>query len=174
MDANGDCPHSINNAGPRVLVALDGSLASLAALRYAVDEARRREACLHAIRVLPGAGALPGLDDGDEFFSLLRKGAWISFREALGYVPTDVEVSVLVARGEPGPALVDLADREDDLLVLGRGDVGLLGRWRGTATSCYCVAHGRCPVLIVPLPAHLRSLYRSRVRRRDLDRLLHG
>lgn len=159
---------------PRVLVALDGSLASLVALRYAVDEARRRTACLYAIRVLPGAGVLPGLDDGHEFFSWMRKGVWTSFQEALGYIPADVEVSVLVARGEPGPALVDLADREDDLLVLGWGDVGWLRRWRGSSTSLYCVTHGRCPVLTVPLPGRLRTLYRARIRRRDLDRLLHG
>ncbi|TMS00374.1 hypothetical protein EJK15_02780 [Nonomuraea basaltis] len=92
----------------------------------------------------------------------------------MGYVPADVEVSALVACGEPGPALVELAGGENDLLVLGRGWVGLLRRWRGAVLSRYCVTHGRCPVLIVPLPARLRSLCRSRIRRRDWDHLLQG
>ncbi|MEV4471305.1 universal stress protein [Nonomuraea sp. NPDC049504] len=154
-----------------MLVALDGSLASLVALRCAVKEARRRGACLCAIRVLPGAGALPGLDDRHEFFSWLQEGIWVSFKEALGSIPADLEVRTVVARGAPGPALVDLADREDDLLVLGCGDVGLLRRWRGAALSLYCVTHGRCQVLTVPLPAGLRALYRTRARGRDLERL---
>ncbi|WP_080039281.1 universal stress protein [[Actinomadura] parvosata] len=166
--------HLESDSRPRVLVALDGSLAGFAALRHAVGEARRRGAHLYAIRVLPGAGVLPGLDDDHDLFLLMREGVWTSVREALGEVPADIEMHALVARGSPGPALVGLAHRDNDLLVLGGGEGNWLRRWRGAATSRYCVTHCRCPVLTVPLPPSLQALYRSRGRRREWGRLLEG
>ncbi|MFC4111045.1 universal stress protein [Nonomuraea zeae] len=146
MNADDCWSDPIHGDGPRVLVVLDGSLASLAALRVAVTEARRRHAHLQAIRVLPGVGALPGLPDGHEFFARLREGVWASLREALGRVPADIDISTAVARGA-GPALVAMAGGEDDLLVLGGGEGRLLRRWRSAAVSRYCVTHARCPVL---------------------------
>jgi nucleotide-binding universal stress UspA family protein len=160
---------------PRVFVALDGSLASLAALRYAVSEARRREAHLHAVRVLPSATrGMAGLDEGSTYLDQVRDGVWMSFEEALGEVPRDLDVSAVALRGSPGPTLAGLADRPDDLLVLGVGAGGPLGRWRSRALVRGCVAHAVCPVLTVPLPPHLRALSRARLRRRDMERLLHG
>lgn len=158
--------------GFRVFVALDGSLASLAALRRAVGEARLRDAHLVAVRVLSGSGNLRDLDGCDEALQRARDTVWTAFEEALGQVPEDLDISAMALRGGAGPTLVDLADRADDLIVLGVGDPRPLRRWRARVTARHCVAHAGCPVLAVPLPHHLRALSRTRLRRRDVDRLM--
>src|ERR1019366_1130330 len=56
----------------------------------------------------------------------------------------------LVARGETGPVLVDTADQPDDLLIVGTGRRGGLGRLLHRSVSRYCLAHAKCPVLAVP------------------------
>jgi nucleotide-binding universal stress UspA family protein len=70
--------------------------------------------------------------------------------EAVGGIPSDVTVSVVVAVGKPGPELLAQAWRDDDLLVLGtRGG----RRWhhlRRASVSRYCTRRARCPVLVVP------------------------
>lgn len=70
-------------------------------------------------------------------------GAW-------GGIPPGLDVEKCVVRGQPGPALVELASGAGDLLVVGAGRRGRLGRiWHG-AVSRYCVSRARCPVLTVP------------------------
>ncbi|MDF2709421.1 MAG: hypothetical protein K0R62_5073, partial [Nonomuraea muscovyensis] len=101
-----------------------------------------------------------------------RDAVWTAFEEALGQVPGDLDISATALRGGAGPTLVDLADRADDLIVLGVGDPRPLRRWRARVTARHCVAHAGCPVLAVPLPGHLRALSRTRLRRRDVERLL--
>jgi len=58
----------------------------------------------------------------------------------------------------PGPVLVWIADRPDDLLVVGCGGWGRLGYVVHGAVSRYCLAHARCPVLAVPAPEMIREL----------------
>ncbi|MBB6352112.1 nucleotide-binding universal stress UspA family protein [Nonomuraea muscovyensis] len=70
-----------------MFVVLDGSLASLAALRRAVDEARLREAHLLAVRVLSGSGSLRDLDGDDEALRRARDAVWTASEEALGRLP---------------------------------------------------------------------------------------
>jgi nucleotide-binding universal stress UspA family protein len=70
-------------------------------------------------------------------------------------------VDPVIVRGPPGPALVWMADRSDDLLVVGCGGWSRLGRVVHGAVSRYCLAHARCPVLAVPAPEMIREL-RSR------------
>src|SRR5215470_10488863 len=65
-----------------------------------------------------------------------------------------------VTSGErlPGPTLVALADRQDDLLIVGYGGRARLGcTVHGTVTRC-CMAHARCPMLAVPPPDLIREL----------------
>ena len=58
----------------------------------------------------------------------------------------------MVIRGEPGPALINVASFTGDLLVVGAGRRGRTARiWHGRV-SRYCLAHALCPVLTVPRP----------------------
>jgi len=95
-----------------------------------------------------------------------RRQEWLALRtafvDAFGAMPDDVEVGTSVVRGEAGPALVEVADQPDDLLVVGAGRPGRISRiWRG-AVSRYCLAHARCKVLAVPQPDLTRDLRRLR------------
>ena len=72
---------------------------------------------------------------------------------ACGGVPLGLDIRLIVIRGEPGPALVEVAGLGDDLLIVGAGRRGALSRlWHGKV-SRYCLSHAQCPVLSVPHPA---------------------
>ncbi len=96
---------------------------------------------------------------------------------AWGGVPPDLDIRPVVIRGEPGPALVEIASSGDDLLVVGAGRRGALTRMWHAKVSRYCLSHARCPVLAVP-PATARGMglglagWALRHRELTLDRAL--
>src|SRR5258708_26348568 len=75
-----------------------------------------------------------------------------AFDEAFGGMPAGLTVRTMVVRASPGPLLVELADRPDDLLVLGYGGRSRLGCTVHRAVTRHCMAHARCPVLAGPPP----------------------
>jgi nucleotide-binding universal stress UspA family protein len=161
----------------RVVVGVDCSPGSLAALRYALDQARRLDATLvpvHAWQV-PG-GELPSRRAADPGYTrMVREMAEQELRrafdEGLGGLPRDVPAEPRLIRGAVGPALVETADRASDLLVIGAGRRGRLHHPMHAKTARYCLAHAVCPVIAVPPPtlqAELSSPHRLRV---NTDRL---
>ncbi|HEY3687288.1 MAG TPA: universal stress protein, partial [Streptosporangiaceae bacterium] len=75
-----------------------------------------------------------------------------AFAEAAGGIPEDIDVTRRTTEGVPGHELVRVADRPDDLLVVGRERHLALHRvLRGSAAG-YCVDHAVCRVLVVPAP----------------------
>lgn len=154
----------------RVVVGVDGSVGSIAALRRAVSEARSREATLVSVFAWAppgGNGVGRRAPCPPELLAIWRRGARERLRDtwqqALGGVPDDLPVQEFMPRGQAGPVLVDVAGRAGDLLVVGAGRPG---PWRlvgGGAVTRYCVAHARCGVLTVPRPASF-----SRAERRAL------
>ncbi|WP_406194858.1 universal stress protein [Kitasatospora sp. NBC_01560] len=152
----------------RVVVGVSGSLGSLAALHRAVAEARRTGA-----EVLPVlAWEPPGGELGyrrspcPPLLAAVRDAAEQRLRDALdtafpGSGP-GVPMHPLVVRGETGPALVQTADRPEDLLVVGRSG-GLLRRRLRRSVTAYCTRKAGCAVLAVPRPElqhDLEALYR--------------
>ena len=151
----------------RVIAGVSGSLRSLGALRAAVAEARSAGAALLAVLAwAPAGGEIAYLRARCPLLLRLweqeaRERLRDAFDQAFGGLPEGVAVRQLVVRAPPGPALVELADRRDDLLVVGYGGRSRLGyAVHGTVTR-YCLAHARCPVLTVPPPELIREL-RSR------------
>jgi nucleotide-binding universal stress UspA family protein len=74
--------------------------------------------------------------------------AWQRLRDALGLafggLPPGIPAELLIAQGNPGWILVRAACRTGDVLVIGTGRQGAVGRlWHGTV-SRYCLAHARC------------------------------
>jgi Universal stress protein family len=55
--------------------------------------------------------------------------------------------------------------RPDDVLVLGAGCRGTLGRLAFSKVSRYCLAHAQCPVMAVPPPVLARELRHGRLAR---------
>lgn len=137
---------------------------SLGALRAAVAEARSAGAALQAVLAwAPAGGEIAYMRAPCPLLLRLweqeaRERLRDAFDEAFGGVPDGVAVQSMVVRAPPGPALVELADQRDDLLVVGYGGRGRLGyAVHGTVTR-YCMAHAGCPVLTVPPPELIREL----------------
>ncbi|MFI9650016.1 universal stress protein [Streptomyces sp. NPDC052040] len=143
----------------RVIVGVSGSPANLAALRWAVAEARRTDAPL--VPVL--AWSLPGDDTMyyhllDELHKSARERLDQAFEEAFGGYPDDLDIHSMSILGAAGPALVETAGSPSDLLVVGTGHRSRLRRLIFPSVSRYCLARAECPVIAVPPPALLREL----------------
>lgn len=155
----------------RVVVGVTGSASSSAALRRAVDEARRAGGELVPVLVWqpPGGEALyrtaptPGLAKLWERRERARLESAIA--AALGSLPLDVHVEPMVVRAPTVWALTELADGPDDLLVLGAGPRHRLARVLRGAVRRSAAARAKSPVLLVKPPATPRSV------RRELRRL---
>ncbi|CAM5258906.1 Universal stress protein OS=Streptomyces chartreusis OX=1969 GN=HUT05_40245 PE=4 SV=1 [Streptomyces chartreusis] len=170
---------------PRVVVGVSGSPGSLTALGRGAEEARRRGAELWpvlawqppggelAARRGPGASLLT-----DEWQRLARERLVGVLMDVFGDSGPGVWMYALVAQGSPGLALVEIADREDDVLVVGAGRRSLWHRACCRSVTRYCVAHASCPVLAVPpspleselTAVHRRNAWRLRLDARDLAR----
>src|SRR6516165_1028845 len=168
----------------RLIVGTSGSPGSLHALRYGEVLARAHDAVLIPVIAWEVPGESRGrIQPTSELGRACRDLACQRPREALiavwGEVPGDPLVQPHVERGPAGWVLVNLACRPDDVLVVGAGRRGALGRLAFSRVSGYCVAHAQCPVMAVPPPALARELGRGRlawaIRRRSLtpEQVLH-
>jgi nucleotide-binding universal stress UspA family protein len=143
-----------------ILVGVDGSKASQAALRFAADEARLRDAKVVAVHAWtfvsaaqigdPGlmpvpAGDLPGLLDAE------REGAEIALRgaveEAFGGKPP-LEIEHRLVEGDAAESLVAEAMGADLVVVGSRGRGGLASALLGSVSS-HVIHHAACPVVVV-------------------------
>lgn len=156
---------------PRVIVGVARSTTGLRALRLGVTEARQRGAVLHAVRAyqpLPSTAWLPAeamdTSERDAQDDVLK-----AFTDTMGGPPTDLDVVVVVAPGQPGRVLVDYARRDEDLLMVGVSRRPWWGRalrlWRGCVAR-YCVGHATCPLQVVPPDQFARDAMRTGLGRR--------
>jgi nucleotide-binding universal stress UspA family protein len=135
-----------------VVVGIDGSPGSVAALEYAIGEARLRDADLKAVT----AWSIPTLAyeadwTGAELEPQTFEAAANSTLAAAlaGVDTTGVDVERIVRQGQPADVLVLVAG-EDDLLVVGsRGLGGFRGLLLGSVSQ-QCAQHAKCPVTVVP------------------------
>jgi nucleotide-binding universal stress UspA family protein len=148
-----------------IVVGVDGSPAALAALRFALAEARLRGARLVALYawVLPLAEApgpfLLGWPDEvgptvDQLGPALGRAAEERLAAALREVADEAEGVEVERRAVEGPAatmLLEAAAGADLLVVGSRGHGGFRGLLLGSVSQ-QCAQHARCPVVIVPAP----------------------
>jgi nucleotide-binding universal stress UspA family protein len=125
---------------PAVIAGVSGSLRSLGALRAGVAEARAAGVELVAVLAWAPVGGEVAYRRGPCPLLLrlweqaARERLRDAFDDAFGGMPGGVAVRQLLVRAAPGPALVELADRRDDLLVVGYGGRSRLG-YASTAPS---------------------------------------
>ncbi|GIH21099.1 universal stress protein [Rugosimonospora africana] len=157
---------------PRVIVGVSRSLSGLQALRVSVAEARSTGAQLWAVRSWrepAGWGRPPIWQFYDEVTQEVTAELRDAFAMAMGGLPADVAVRPLVLAGEPGQTLISVADRDNDLIVVGAGT--RRGLRRGGRVARYCLRHASCDVLVVPAP-RLARLGRTSTLTRRLSREL--
>ena len=143
--------------GARVIVGVNGSLSSLAAVYRAVEEAGRRGAQLVPVVAWSSSGNEP-LRPLSELEHAARRRLDTVFEQAFGGYPPDLVIHPVVVRAEAGHALVATADRPTDLLVLGTGHHGRLQHILHGSVTRYCRAHAVCEVIAVSPAALLESV----------------
>lgn len=168
----------------RVVVGVSGSLGSHTALCRAASEARCRGAELWPVLAWePPGGELAGRRTAAasphavDWQRLARERLLTALDDVFGAGGPGVVLHALVSRGAPGRALVEIADRKDDVLVVGAGRRGRLRRALRRSVSRYCLAHATCPVLAVPpspleaelAAVHRRNAWRLRLYTRHLE-----
>ncbi|MFJ4189276.1 universal stress protein [Kitasatospora sp. NPDC089509] len=149
----------------RVVVGVDGSPGSLAALERAAHEAIRHHAQLCPVLAWDLSGGEALHSSQPTLFPAFLEVARRAEREAekrlaeacdavLARIPDEVDLCPQVLRADPGPVLVACSRHSTDLLVLGTGVHGLLHRLRHGSTRRHCLRHARCPVLVVTRTGH--------------------
>jgi len=134
------------------VVGVDGSEGSLAALRWALEEARLRGANLDVVHAwqYPYVGELAGMAayavDRDELEGAARDVLRGSIEHAGS---TTVRVEPILAYGAAASVLLDAAKGADLLVVGSRGRGGFAGLLLGSVSQ-QCAHHASCPVVIVP------------------------
>ncbi|MBX9365418.1 universal stress protein [Streptomyces sp. WAC04114] len=163
--AHADCPVIVLRAGHdnqatppvrgRVVVGVGEDTKESEAVRFAVEEARRRGVPLEAVRAWRCPAHEPGgypLMVGEPTRQH-EEQAVEELEAVLRDLPADVDVRRHTVEGHARRALLD-ASHSADLLVVGasrrKGHLGLqLGR-----TAHAVLHHSACPVAIVPHPRH--------------------
>lgn len=150
-------------AGPvanAIVVGVDGSDASLEALRWAADEARLRATSLRAVHAWsfipaqplgdPGMLAMPAGDLAGQLGAesdAARSALETALSDALGSDP-DVELEQKLVEGDAGDALVAESANADLVVVGSHGRTGLKAALLGSV-SRHVVSHAACPVVVV-------------------------
>ncbi|MFG2309257.1 universal stress protein [Streptomyces sp. NPDC048566] len=141
-----------------VVVGVDGSTGSQAALRWGITQAELTGGTVEAIAAWQypevfgySYGWIPSMPEGGEF----AKAAERALRETVAAVCERMdqpsEVSIRVAEGHPAQVLMDAA-RTAQLLVLGSRGHGTFSGILLGSVSQHCVQHAPCPVVVVPQP----------------------
>jgi nucleotide-binding universal stress UspA family protein len=139
----------------QIVVGVDGSDSSRAALHWAYDEATHHGATLTvvstwhppAMPMTPPYGSLPpegyASQPKQEALNLLEK-----LIAALEARKPAVDVRTLISEGNPAEVLIERS-KEADLMVVGsRGHGGFKGMLLGSVSQ-HLVAHSDCPVVVV-------------------------
>ncbi|ASN53436.1 MULTISPECIES: universal stress protein [Sinomonas] len=136
-----------SGGGFLVVVGVDGSEHSAAALQWAVDEARLRRGRVRVVTAwhyVPVPSTVEDAGINDALNAAQRVQA-----KALEAVSADgVEIERSLVRNLPAAGLLD-ASKDADLLVVGsRGHGGFTGLLLGSV-STQIAHHASCPVLII-------------------------
>jgi nucleotide-binding universal stress UspA family protein len=132
----------------RIVVGVDGSPASIRALKWALDQAVLNGAAVEVInawqypQVPGGLASAMGVDFSATAEQILQNAV-----ESVG-APTD-SVTMRTVLGHPVQVLVD-ASGDADLLVVGsRGHGGFVGMLLGSVSG-QVSTYAQCPTVIVP------------------------
>ncbi|MDQ1629416.1 MAG: hypothetical protein QOI54_3160 [Actinomycetota bacterium] len=136
---------------PMIAVGFDNSSAAVAALRWAVEQARTAGLSLRVVYVwelkaLAMAAMSAEAWETASADARARATQWV--RDALGADP-GIRWSLDIVEGPPGPALVTRS-RGARLLVLGTKEHTGLRRVVLGSVSHYCLSHADLPVVAVP------------------------
>ncbi|MBW2387270.1 MAG: universal stress protein [Deltaproteobacteria bacterium] len=141
----------------RILVPVDFSATSAAAVEYAIEFAKAFDAeidLLHSYQINPGAITPYGPVLPDALFDSLRAAASEQLEKVHGQVrAAGVEAKTHLSNNVPSYAIVDAAQElSSDLIIMGtRGLTGIKHVFLGSVAE-RTLRHAPCPVLTVNHP----------------------
>jgi len=140
-----------------IVVGVDGSPASRAALAWAAEEAERRGCAVEAVTgTHRDFGFAVGAVPVDVMIGMLPEEMRAAQQEvldaAVAAVSTTVEIRTSPVKEEAKLALVE-ASKHASMLVVGRRGMGAVLSTLLGSVSLYCVHHASCPVVVINDPA---------------------
>ncbi len=148
--ASGSTQTSGGRTEPAIVVGVDGSPTSVAALRWAADYGALTGGHLLAVAAWQWpVSMVVALPIPEEYNPMEETRARLerTVADVLGLSPAIV-VSVAVECGAPASVLLKKAAGADLLVVGSRGHGGFTGLLLGS-TSEHCVRHAPCPVVVI-------------------------
>ncbi|MDX8034257.1 universal stress protein [Lentzea sp. BCCO 10_0856] len=145
---------SENESRP-VVVGVDGSPASLAALRWAVEDARRRGCPVDVITAWhPDYGGMIGPVPAEVLMAMSPQAMKDTAQKVLDGAAhgfEGVEIRRILVEGDPRDALTKASEDAELLVVGSRGHNTVVEVILGSVSS-YCVHHTSCPVVVIREP----------------------
>lgn len=140
----------------RIVVGVDGSSASIDALKWAIRQSSLTGATVEAViswQFPMAYGGYPG-GAGVDWPANAQTVLDTAVDEAVGSQAD--QISRQVVRGHPAQVLLDAAAGADLLVVGSRGHGGFAGMLLGSVSE-HVAAHAPCPVLVIRHPAQCEA-----------------
>ncbi len=141
-----------------IVVGVDGSQCSVAALRWAAEEGTLRGAPVEVILTwhLPAVAGMTPMMVPPDFDLQAESQATLDgiIRDQVGDPadrPPQSPITSRVVNASPAVALLEAAHEASVLVVGSRGHGGFAGLLIGSVSQ-HCVAHAPCPVVVVHAP----------------------
>jgi nucleotide-binding universal stress UspA family protein len=135
----------------RLVVGVDGSASSRAALRWAVRQAELTGGTVAAITVW-NYPIFYGMEIAGAFDDIQHAAERVLAETVDTIKDTPVRIRQEVIQGNTAQVLLEAATDADLLVVGTRGHGGFAGALLGSVSN-QCAQHAPCPVVIVPEPA---------------------
>ncbi len=134
----------------RIVVGVDGSVSSKAALAWAIRQAKLTGAVVEAVIAwnYPGTSGYPApAADNTNYEELAARVVTDAIAEVAGSAGP-VEIRPEVVQGNPAAALLAASAGAGLLVVGSRGHGGFIEALLGSVSQ-HCVQHAACPVVII-------------------------
>jgi nucleotide-binding universal stress UspA family protein len=148
--AEGGVMSSTEETAGRIVVGIDGSQSSRAALEWAADQARKTGTPLAAVAAWDYPASYgwsppwpPDYDPGRDAKQMLED----TVHDVLGDDP-DILLTTETLVGHPAPVLLELSKSASLLVVGSRGHGAFTGMLIGSVSE-FLVTHAHCPVVVV-------------------------
>jgi nucleotide-binding universal stress UspA family protein len=145
-----------HNVDRRIVVGVDSSHGSRAALRWALTQARLTGATVEAVTAWQNPvvygyayGWVPALSDADSIPAAAEKALTETVADVVGTQGQPVDVRIAVAEGPAAQVLLASATGADLLVVGSRGHGAFAGMLLGSVSQ-HCAQHAPCAVVIIP------------------------
>lgn len=135
----------------RIVVGVDGSPGSLAALRWALREASSRGVALHAVTAweFPMESTFGDMATIGDFHPVVAaEEILVAALTDAGVAAHDETVTTAPVEGHPAEVLMQMASGAALLVVGSRGYGRIFGALLGSV-SHYVAAHAACPVVVI-------------------------